>query len=96
MPEALKQIKIALTKAGYLSNGWRINTTAIGTYGTDSLHREAIAYGGYGANTIDDALYPMVFADADGQPPAFAAVAGQSKAVSRPLSVGIGIRCSAV
>jgi hypothetical protein len=42
--------------------------TAIGTYGTDYLHRAGVAYGGYGANAIQDALYPTAFADADGKP----------------------------
>ncbi|CAH1692725.1 conserved exported hypothetical protein [Hyphomicrobiales bacterium] len=66
--EALPQIKSAWSKAGTLANGWRTNMTAIGTYGTDYLHRAGVAYGGYGANVIEDALYPTAFADADGQP----------------------------
>ncbi|MDI9848879.1 DUF1254 domain-containing protein [Rhodoblastus sp. 17X3] len=65
---ALKQIKEAWSKSGVLVNGWRTNVTAIGTYGTDYLHRAGVAYGGYGANVIEDALYPTAFADADGQP----------------------------
>lgn len=65
---AVKQIKEAWSKAGVLANGWRTNVTAIGTYGTDYLHRAGVAYGGYGANVIEDALYPTAFADADGQP----------------------------
>ncbi len=65
---ALKQIKESWSKAGTLANGWRTNMTAIGTYGTDYLHRAGVAYGGYGANIIEDALYPTAFADADGKP----------------------------
>lgn len=65
---ALKQIKAAWTNAGILANGWRTNLTTIGTYGTDYLRRAGVAYGGYGANTVDDAVYPTGFADADGQP----------------------------
>ncbi len=42
--------------------------TAIGTYATDYLHREGIAYAALGANTIEDADYPTAFADANGQP----------------------------
>ncbi|MGR9088706.1 MAG: DUF1254 domain-containing protein, partial [Gammaproteobacteria bacterium] len=67
-PAALKQIKEAWSKAGILANGWRTNMTAIGTYGTDYLHRAAVAYGGYGANAVEDAVYPTAFADADGKP----------------------------
>jgi len=66
--EALRQIKATWSKSGVLSNGWRTNMTAIGTYGTDYLHRAGVAYGGYGANAIEDAVYPTAFADADGQP----------------------------
>ena len=50
-----------------LANGWRTNVTAIGTYGTDYLHRAGVAYGGYGTNVIEDALYPTAFANSDGQ-----------------------------
>jgi len=67
-PSALKDIKEAWRKAGVLANGWRTNLTAIGTYGTDYLHRAGVAYGGLGANVPDDAVYPTAFADADGQP----------------------------
>lgn len=65
---ALPQIKDAWQNAGRLANGWRTNMTAIGTYGTDYLHRAGVAYGGYGANVIEDALYPTAFADVDGKP----------------------------
>lgn len=65
---ALPQIKNAWSSAGVLANGWRINVTAIGTYGTDYLHRAGVAYGGYGANVVEDALYPTAFADIDGKP----------------------------
>jgi hypothetical protein len=66
--ETLPEIKNAGTKSGTLANGWRIATTAIGTYGTDYLHRANTAYIGYGANTIEDALYPTIYADEDGKP----------------------------
>jgi len=65
---ALKQIKEAWSKSGLSVNGWRTNMTAIGTYGADYLHRAGVAYGGYGANSIEDAVYPTAFADADGKP----------------------------
>lgn len=66
--EALPRIKAAWTRAGVAANGWRTNLTAIGTYGTDYLHRAGVAYGGLGANVVDDAVYPTAFADADGKP----------------------------
>lgn len=66
--QALAQIKGAWAKSGVLANGWRTNLSAIGTYGADYLHRASVAYGGLGANVVEDAVYPTAFADADGQP----------------------------
>ena len=66
--EALPTIKAAWTRAGIAVNGWRTNFTAIGTYGTDYLHRAGVAYGGLGANVPQDAVYPTAFADAEGRP----------------------------
>ncbi|WP_263975286.1 beta-ketoacyl synthase N-terminal-like domain-containing protein [Leptolyngbya sp. 7M] len=65
---ALKLIKQVWTYSGTYANGWRTNLTAIGTYGTDYLHRAGVAYAGLGANVIEDAIYPTVFTDEDGQP----------------------------
>jgi hypothetical protein len=66
--EALPAIKAAWTRGGVLANGWRINLTAIGTYGTDYLRRAGVAYGGLGANVPEDAVYPTAFTDAQGRP----------------------------
>lgn len=65
---ALKQIKATWKASGVFANGWRTNMMAIGTYGTDYLHRAGVAYGGYGANVPEDAVYPTAYADADGKP----------------------------
>ena len=67
-PIALDRMKARFLKMGVASAGWRINLTAIGTYGTDYLSRAAIAYAGIGANTIEDAVYPTAFTDVDGKP----------------------------
>lgn len=67
-PAALKKIKAQFSKAGTANAGWRTNLTAVGTYGADYLSRAAVAYAGLGANTIEDAVYPTAFADADGKP----------------------------
>jgi len=67
-PAILQVVNAALAGSANFSNGWRTNLTAAGTYGTDYLHRAGIAYGGLGANPIEDAVYPTAFADADGQP----------------------------
>ncbi len=66
--DALKKIKAAVSRAGTLLNGWRVNLTGVGTYGTDYLQRAAIAFAALGANTTDDAVYPTAFVDADGKP----------------------------
>ena len=66
--EALPRIKAAWSHAGVLANGWRTNLTAIGTYGTDYLHRAGVAFGGLGANAPEDAVYPTAFADSEGRP----------------------------
>jgi hypothetical protein len=68
VPDARKLIKATFPKSGTLANGWRTNLTAIGTYGTDYLHRAGVAYAALGANTIEDSVYPSAFADADGAP----------------------------
>ncbi|MFA6914947.1 MAG: DUF1254 domain-containing protein [Parachlamydiales bacterium] len=65
---ALKQIKEVFLNSGIKANGWRTNLTAIGTYGTDYLHRAGVAYAGLGANVIQDAVYPTAFSDSNGEP----------------------------
>jgi hypothetical protein len=66
--QALPLIKPAFVSSGTHANGWSTNLTAIGTYGTDYLHRAGVAYGGWGANTAEDAIYPSVTTDQDGSP----------------------------
>lgn len=65
---ARKRIAETASRSGTLVNGWRINLTGVGTYGADNLHRAAVAYFALGANTIEDAIYPTAFTDADGRP----------------------------
>lgn len=65
---AIKKIKESLVTGGIAKNGWRISMTAIGTYGADYLRRAGVAFAGLGANVIEDAVYPMAFADDQGKP----------------------------
>ena len=67
-PAAMQLIKQGLTRVGVRQNGWRTNLSNIGTYGTDYRARAGIAFGGLGANPVEDAIYPSAFADADGKP----------------------------
>ncbi|MEV6432026.1 DUF1254 domain-containing protein [Nocardia sp. NPDC051463] len=46
-------------------NGWQFATN-VGTYGTDYKQRASIALSGLGANLPQDAIYPTVFGNADG------------------------------
>jgi hypothetical protein len=49
-------------------NGWSINTDTMGVYGNFYLKRASIARRGLGANPPEDAVYPLLVADADGAP----------------------------
>jgi hypothetical protein len=64
----LKRLKAGLSEAGTVVNSWRILLPPIGTYGTDYFRRAVIAYGGLGANVIEDAFYPQAYTDEDGNP----------------------------
>ncbi|MFA5079131.1 MAG: DUF1254 domain-containing protein, partial [Dehalococcoidia bacterium] len=58
--------KIPATGPGEDKNGWRMVYGA-GDYGTDYMLRAVIDYQGLGANLDDDAFYPSLYRDADGQ-----------------------------
>ncbi|WXL24866.1 DUF1254 domain-containing protein [Ectopseudomonas mendocina] len=66
--DALPMIKSAFRDSGVQKNGWSINLTAIGTYGTDYLRRAGVAYAGLGANVVEDAIYPSAYTDSEGKP----------------------------
>ncbi|PZX26956.1 conserved exported hypothetical protein [Cupriavidus phytorum] len=66
--QARQQMAQALPRSGSVSNGWRMIGNPIGTYGTDYLRRAVIAFAGLGANTVEDAVYPLAMTDADGKP----------------------------
>ncbi len=68
VPIALKKITEGLVGGSTVVNGWAMMMSPIGTYGTDYHRRAQIAYGGLGANVIEDAFYPTALADADGKP----------------------------
>lgn len=53
---------------GVPSNGWATATESIGVYGNDYLKRATVALGGLGANPPEDAVYPVLLGDADGEP----------------------------
>lgn len=53
---------------GRLVNGWQIRTSSMGVYGTNYLQRAIVAMGGVGANLPEDAVYPLLVSDSEGDP----------------------------
>lgn len=68
IPIAQKRLTGGLASAGTIVNNWGMLLSPIGTYGTDYYRRALIAYGGLGANVIEDAIYPTAYVDSDGKP----------------------------
>jgi len=62
--QAMKEATPSLVKR---VNGWQIFSTA-GVYGNAYLARAVLSALGVGANQIEDSIYPVAAADADGQP----------------------------
>ena len=65
---ALKAIVGHVPNIGAHANGWALATQTIGVYGNAYLMRATIALAGLGANPPEDAVYPVLLADADGEP----------------------------
>jgi hypothetical protein len=55
-----------LSRLGAVANGWATAVESIGVYGNSYLKRATIALGGLGANPPEDAVYPVLLVDADG------------------------------
>jgi hypothetical protein len=65
---AAAQLHEALPHVASIVNGWQMNTSTMGVYGNFYLKRALVAQLGLGANPPEDAVYPLNFADAAGQP----------------------------
>jgi len=61
-----KEIRDTESKMGEMVNGWQV-ARDLGRYGTKYAYRAAWTYFAVGGNLVEDALYPMALADADGQ-----------------------------
>ncbi|WP_318199304.1 DUF1254 domain-containing protein [Streptomyces sp. SCL15-4] len=66
--EAQQQMPAARTSLGRQVNGWSVVTENIGVYGNDYLQRAVVSMVGLGANQPEDAVYPVLGVDADGDP----------------------------
>lgn len=61
-------IAAAISGLGRQAEGWMSTTDGIGVYGNSYLRRAAVTEVGLGANPPEDAVYPLLLADADGRP----------------------------
>lgn len=66
--EALAQLIASVPVLGTETNGWTNFSDTIGVYGNDYLHRAGVTLAGLGANPPEDAIYPLLVHDADGDP----------------------------
>jgi hypothetical protein len=69
VPAAARQaIQQAFPRLAKVVNGWQMNIDTMGVYGNFYLKRAVVAMGGLGALAAEDAVYPLLLADANGQP----------------------------
>ncbi|WP_324783429.1 DUF1254 domain-containing protein [Streptomyces sp. H51] len=66
--EARAEILGSMTGFGAEANGWRTSLDTMGVYGNSYFKRALVAAGGLGANPPEDAVYPVLTADADHEP----------------------------
>ncbi len=65
--DALKLMASKSASLARSANGWQMNTDTMGVYGNYYLKRAIIAMVGLGANQVEDAVYPLLGADAAGK-----------------------------
>jgi hypothetical protein len=65
---AREALRAGMARLGTRVNGWATITETIGVYGNDYFKRAVVALAGLGANPVEDAIYPVLVADADGSP----------------------------
>jgi hypothetical protein len=65
---ALQAMRQAFPRLAKVVNGWQMNIDTMGVYGNFYIKRAVVAMVGLGANSAEDAVYPVLLADADGKP----------------------------
>jgi hypothetical protein len=65
--DGLRLMKEKLPTLALAENGWQMNTTTMGVYGTYYLKRAIVAMVGLGANLPEDAVYPLAISDSEGK-----------------------------
>jgi hypothetical protein len=65
---ALQALQRALPGLAKVVNGWQMNIDTMGVYGNFYVKRAVVSMVGLGANSAEDAVYPILLADADGNP----------------------------
>lgn len=66
--DALADMLVSLPTLGNSVNGWTVMTSNIGVYGNAYFQRAVVTLIGLGANPPEDAVYPLLNVDADGDP----------------------------
>ena len=64
----LHDVVTSVVSVGTSVNGWTILKDNVGVYGNAYLQRALVTLVGLGANPPEDAVYPLLVADADGEP----------------------------
>jgi hypothetical protein len=64
--EAQRHLLSSLPTLAVVVNGWQMNTNSMGVYGTFYAKRAIVTMVGLGANPAEDAIYPLLMADGDG------------------------------
>lgn len=66
--EGLQTLAEVLPRLANTVNGWQMNIDTMGVYGNFYVKRAIVTMIGLGANSAEDAIYPVLMADADGEP----------------------------
>lgn len=63
----LERLQRSLPRLANVVDGWQVNIETMGVYGNSYTKRAIVTMVGLGANSAEDAIYPLALADADGK-----------------------------